>query len=111
MMSGFRKLKNYGKKGPGGFITLVITNDGDARGVVAEKSDPFGERGECTRGGWCTLPVPLDLSGNGESWRHFFEFFEVCATRWVETPPRKAGGAKSVAKNGGLAIWFSQIWV
>ena len=77
MMSGFRKLKNYGKKGPGGpggFITLVITNDGDARGVVAEKLDPFGERGEFTRGAWCTLPVPLDLSGNGESWRLFFNF-------------------------------------
>ena len=29
----------------------MITNDGDARGEVTEKLDPFGERGECTRGG------------------------------------------------------------
>ena len=35
----------------GGLFTLMITNDGDARGEVTEKLDPFGERGECTRGG------------------------------------------------------------
>ena len=74
MMSRFRKLKNYGKKGPGGpggFITLVITNDGDARGVVAEKLDPFGERGECTGGG---VHSPRSAGSEWE-WRELAPFF------------------------------------
>ena len=88
------------KKGRGGFITLVITNDGDARGVVAEKSDPFGERGECTRGGWCTLPVPLDLSGNAESWRLFFEFLNSVPPRGERLHPEKRGAPKMWPKMG-----------